>query len=113
MNRDDLYRQVWSHPMTHVARELGKSDVAIAKLCRRLEVPVPPRGYWAKLKAGKEVTQTPLPAAAAGASEALPLPSRGKLPPRQKRQKPVLERTATIEIQLDVGTNLKLIIRRA
>ena len=61
MNRDDLYRQVWSHPMTHVARELGKSDVAVAKLCKKLDVPVPPRGYWAKLRAGQRVSQAPLP----------------------------------------------------
>lgn len=61
MNRDELYRQVWSNPMTHVAREIGKSDVAVAKLCKKLEVPVPPRGYWAKLQAGKQVAQTPLP----------------------------------------------------
>ena len=29
-----------------VAKELGISDVAVGKLCARLQVPKPPRGYW-------------------------------------------------------------------
>jgi len=40
--------------------DLGRG---LAKTCKRLEVPVPPRGYWAKLQAGKRVSQLPLPAA--------------------------------------------------
>ena len=33
----------------------------MAKICARKQVPVPPRGYWAKKKAGKSVPKTPLP----------------------------------------------------
>jgi hypothetical protein len=33
----------------------------LAKACRRHAVPVPPRGYWAKLKAGQRPVQIPLP----------------------------------------------------
>jgi len=60
--RNDLYQAVWSEPMVHVAARLGLSDVGLAKLCTRLRVPVPGRGYWAKLKAGNKVMQKPLPA---------------------------------------------------
>src|SRR3546814_4966137 len=35
-----------------VAQELGISDVAVAKLCARLQAPKPPRGYWAHVRSG-------------------------------------------------------------
>jgi len=59
--RTELYNAVWSEPMVHVAAQLGLSDVGLAKLCARLRVPVPGRGYWAKVKAGYKVKQKPLP----------------------------------------------------
>lgn len=49
--------------MVKIAKEFGISDRGLAKTCQRLEVPVPPRGYWAKLRAGKEVSKLPLPEA--------------------------------------------------
>jgi len=62
MKRSDLYDKVWSVPMTRLAAELGISDVGLAKACRRHSIPVPPRGHWAKLKAGQHPPRTPLPA---------------------------------------------------
>lgn len=53
---------VWERPAIDVARELGISDVALGKLCRRLQVPKPPRGYWAKIAAGKIPERPPLEA---------------------------------------------------
>ncbi|WP_213959081.1 hypothetical protein [Variovorax sp. dw_954] len=61
MKRSALYAMVWAKPMTQLAAELGISDVGLAKACRRHAVPAPPRGYWAKLKAGQKPPQTPLP----------------------------------------------------
>ncbi len=61
MKRSDLYVLVWSKPITKAAIELGVSDVGLAKACRRNAVPVPARGHWAKLAAGKSSPQTPLP----------------------------------------------------
>lgn len=60
-NRDELYEKVWSKPVTKVAEEFGVSDVAIAKVCRKLCVPVPGRGYWAKKQNGHAVSRKPLP----------------------------------------------------
>lgn len=48
-----LYSRVWSTPMSKLARELDISDVGLAKACRRHSIPRPPRGYWARLAAGK------------------------------------------------------------
>jgi hypothetical protein len=59
--RDKLYEEVWSEPVTAVAKRYGVSDVAIHKTCKRLAIPVPPRGYWARLRAGKPVERQPLP----------------------------------------------------
>ena len=47
--------------MVRLAPELGLSDVGLAKLCRRWDVPVPERGYWAKRQAGKTVSRQELP----------------------------------------------------
>ena len=41
----------WERPVTKVATELEISDVALHKICRKHNIPVPPRGYWAKLTA--------------------------------------------------------------
>lgn len=61
LTRAELYERVWERPVTKVAAELGISDVALHKICRKHKIPVPPRGHWAKLAAGKPVKITPLP----------------------------------------------------
>ena len=61
--RQQLYELVWQKPVRTVARDLGVSDVALAKACRRLKIPLPGRGYWAKVSAGVKLSRIPLPAA--------------------------------------------------
>jgi hypothetical protein len=61
VTREELYEQVWATPMRTVAGRYGISDVALAKTCRRLGVPVPGRGYWARKTAGQHVRRVPLP----------------------------------------------------
>jgi hypothetical protein len=51
--RKELYGLVWSQPMRTAARSVGISDVALARHCRKANVPVPPRGYWARKQSGK------------------------------------------------------------
>lgn len=60
-DRETLYKEVWERPVTEVAKRYKVSDVAIHKVCKSLEIPTPPAGYWAKLRAGKPVTKIPLP----------------------------------------------------
>ena len=60
MSREELFALVWERPATEVARELGISDVMLGKLCRRLQVPKPPRGYWARVASGKTSRRPPL-----------------------------------------------------
>jgi len=53
ITRRDLYDLVWSKPISTLATEFGISDRGLAKVCGRHRIPVPPRGYWAKVAAGE------------------------------------------------------------
>ena len=59
--REKLYKEVWDEPVSTVAKRYGVSDVAIHKICKSMDIPVPPRGYWAKKRAGQKVKKEPLP----------------------------------------------------
>jgi hypothetical protein len=61
VDRETLYEEVWSEPVSVVAPRYGLSDVGLAKICRKLAIPLPSRGYWAKVKAGRIMSRAPLP----------------------------------------------------
>jgi hypothetical protein len=61
MNRAELFERVWSLPVTKLAEEWGITGTGLKKVCRRVQIPVPPRGYWAKLKAGHRLKRPSLP----------------------------------------------------
>lgn len=61
LTRSELYELVWSEPMSTLAPKYGLSDVGLAKICRKLRVPRPWRGYWARKDAGQTIKPTPLP----------------------------------------------------
>jgi AcrR family transcriptional regulator len=63
LTRKELYSRVWSQPLTAVAKEVGLSSNALAKICNRLLVPYPTRGYWVQVAAGKNPPRPALPAA--------------------------------------------------
>lgn len=62
ITRADLYAQVWAEPAIVVGERYGISGAGLAKICKRLRVPVPTRGYWARKQAGHSVRVEPLPA---------------------------------------------------
>lgn len=61
VNRQDLYEEVWLDPMVVVSSRYGMSDVGLAKVCRKLSIPIPGRGYWAQVKSGRVMKKAPLP----------------------------------------------------
>lgn len=63
LSRDELYDLVWSTPLSRLAHDFDVSDVALAKWCKKLNVPRPGVGYWAKVQAGHRVTKRKLPKA--------------------------------------------------
>ncbi len=87
ITREELYALVWSEPATHVAAKFGVTDVAVAKWCRKLAVPRPGRGYWARTAAGRRVKQVPLPPAKKGTPTTVPRPQRPeRLRPEAERE---------------------------
>jgi hypothetical protein len=61
VKRDELFERVWNEPAMHVARSLGISPVALGRICRKLDVPQPRRGWWAQKVAGRPVRCATLP----------------------------------------------------
>jgi hypothetical protein len=46
-----LEKLIWEKPTSQVAKDIGVSDKAIEKHCKKLGLKKPPRGYWAKIQA--------------------------------------------------------------
>lgn len=59
-DRTTLYEQVWSQPVQTVAKTYRISGVMLGKVCRKLQVPVPPRGYWARVQNGYKMKKPSL-----------------------------------------------------
>ncbi len=58
-NREEIYKAIWEKPIQHVAKRYNISDVGLAKICKRLNIPRPGRGYWAIKAAGKPLPKMP------------------------------------------------------
>src|SRR5262245_25765190 len=61
LTRKELYDKVWAAPLRKISATHGISDVGLAKICRRHNIPIHGRGYWVKREFGHATTQTPLP----------------------------------------------------
>lgn len=44
----ELFDKVWETPVLQLAQEIGVSDAALGKACRKAGIPLPGRGHWAK-----------------------------------------------------------------
>jgi hypothetical protein len=61
LHRNALYREVWETPMRQLAKRYDISDVGLTKICKKMDIPTPPRGYWAKRTNGQRVEKAVLP----------------------------------------------------
>lgn len=84
LERDELHALVWEIPRSRLAQQFSLSGNGLAKICRRLEVPYPPRGHWEKLAAGKKVVVTALPEASPGT------PTSVRIAPTERPSQPEL-----------------------
>jgi hypothetical protein len=72
ITRSALYELVWAKPRSVLAKQFNISDVALAKRCLKANIPMPPRGYWAKIEAGKSrAARPPLPLRLPGSREVI------------------------------------------
>jgi tetrahydromethanopterin S-methyltransferase subunit G len=46
LTREQLYDLVWSEPLQRLGKQIGISDVGLAKQCRNIGVPLPIIGPW-------------------------------------------------------------------
>ena len=87
VSREKLYQKVWETPISQLApEEYGVSDVALQKVCKKLHVPTPPRGYWAKRQHGQDPPKEPLPDLPADAPSTHVFHSRGTRKSNDRRQ---------------------------
>lgn len=61
---EELYQLIWGKPIHTLSKEFGISDVGLAKICKRNNIPRPERGYWARLHSGQKIKTPPLPKSA-------------------------------------------------
>lgn len=61
-NRQELYEKVWQCPLRKLAAEYGISDVGLARVCRKLDIPLPGLGHWTKIACGHAIPRPSLPA---------------------------------------------------
>jgi hypothetical protein len=80
-DRNTLFQEVWAEPMLTVSKRYGISDVGLAKICRKLDIPVPPRGYWARIAHGQKITKPGLPVLKAG------IPQSVEISPSSRRER--------------------------
>jgi len=71
--------------MIKVAARYGISGRGLAKACEKAGIPVPERGYWAKVQAGYKIAKAALPAARADTADRITIAPPG---PRIERPAP-------------------------
>lgn len=98
LSRQALYELVWRKAKTEVAKEFGVSDVALGKACKKANIPVPPRGYWAMREAQQRRLRNPLPLRGLGQNDTVtfgqqrgwwPQEPIGELPPPPEFSEPM------------------------
>jgi len=95
LSREELYEQVWSTPMVRLAKEYGLSDVGLAKICKKHQIPRPRVGYWAKVQLGRKVSRPPLPPLGKGASHRFWI--RQRTPDENERFRPEIREAVVAE----------------
>lgn len=53
LSKSELKKIIWEKPTEIIGKEHGVSGKCIEKYCKKWGIEKPPRGYWAKLRAGK------------------------------------------------------------
>jgi hypothetical protein len=88
LTREALYDKVWKTPMSRLAAEFGISDVALAKIRKKLDVPIPGRGYWARVTNGQKVKQPKLSKLRVGARAEFTIAKREPRDPSAPKEQP-------------------------
>lgn len=115
VHRETLYKEVWEEPMSKLAERYIVSDVALAKVCRKLNVPVPPRGYWARIQHGQRISQPKLPKLSDGTPEEAtisPVLLRSRALPEIVMKQQEFEADPVHRISIDPNRDLYPLVRK-
>jgi hypothetical protein len=99
--REPLYHEVWTTPITTLAKKYGLSDNGLRKVCAALAIPLPRRGHWAKVAAGYQLGVPLLPATDGRTSFVC------RLPDAESSEAPALRRDAGLQERLAFEGNPK------
>jgi len=61
LSRKELYSLVWKEPLLALSKKYSISDNGLRKMCVKMDIPLPPGGYWQKIRYGKSVPVKKLP----------------------------------------------------
>jgi len=67
--RKELHDLVWSEPLSQLARKYNLTDNGIRKRCKKMNIPLPKAGHWAKIRHGYKVPKPKLPGNYKGETE--------------------------------------------
>lgn len=101
MRREELYEEVWRTPLQQLAKKYGISDVGLKKICKKLNIPTPGRGYWGMVKGGITLPQPPLPKLKQGAPDCHTITS----------QKPYSDKKSTYDLPPEASSLIHLALR--
>lgn len=59
--RNELYELIWEKPMNNFISIYGGNYAEVKTMLAKHDIPVPPGGYWSKIRQGVAVSKTPLP----------------------------------------------------
>lgn len=107
LSRKELYELVWQESMLSLSKRYNISDVGLRKMCIRMEIPVPPAGYWTKVQFGKMVKKTALSANYKG-EETARLQLRDENNPAADRNSPSPRTLKIQEVERDQSLSLQI-----
>lgn len=61
MTRNELYNLVWLKPISKIIEEHKISHLGVKNICKEHDIPLPPNGYWSKLRHNTKVDVIKLP----------------------------------------------------
>src|SRR5690606_4023382 len=109
ITRQDLYEQVWSLPITKIAKQYGVSDSAIIKICKKMEIPRPGAGHWAKVEHGRVPPRVPLNTLSKSGIDSYELAGSGPVPAGDSHEPrhPLIEQERQPDHKVVVEEDLK------
>jgi hypothetical protein len=101
LTRAELHQLVWSTPIRVLCKEFAVSNVWLAKICARHDIPAPGRGYWARKRSGATIPIEPLRPVSAGIPDSLDIRGGGSARLRKPSDSQVGPEAHPVEFKIE------------